>query len=331
MNANVVGGICLSICLCVARPCAASSDAILQWNENAGRAAMAACLTPAGNPLPESRMYAMVHLAMHDALNAIDRQSRPYAFDVRVTGPVSPAAALAAAARDVLISAIGQLQESAACIQGGMATVEADYAAALAAIPDNEAKTRGVMLGRAAATAIINLRSTDGSDTPLVDLAYPQGTEPGEYRFTPGVPFAFAPGWGNVTPFVLESSAQYRASPPYRVDSRKYARDFNEVKSFGGDDVTTPSARSPEQTEIGLFWIESSPLAWNLPEAFRFRHLTPRENARLFGLLNMALADGYTDHGRQVSLQSLRPVTAIQLADTDGNPATDGDPTDACS
>ena len=193
MKAKFVGGICLSICLFVARPSAAGSDAVLRWNENAGRAAMAACLTPAGNPLPESRMYAMVHLAMHDALNAIDRQSRPYAFDVRVTGPVSPAAALAAAARDVLVSAIGQLRK-----RGMHSKRPCDGRGRLRGSARGHSnrcgKDRGVKLGQAAAAAIIDLRSTDGSDTPLVDPAYPQGTQPGEYRFTPGVPFAFAPG-----------------------------------------------------------------------------------------------------------------------------------------
>jgi hypothetical protein len=119
-----------------------------------------------------------------------------------------------------------QLQEVPACIQAGVASVEADYTAALAAIPNGVEKTRGVVLGQAAAAAVISLRALDGSDTPLVDPAYPQGTEPCEYRFTPGTPFAFAPGWGDVTPFVLNRSSQFRAGPPYKVDGKKYAEDF---------------------------------------------------------------------------------------------------------
>ena len=221
MKQNVVGSVCLSLSVLMSWPGAASADDILTWNANAGKAAIAACLSPEGNALAEARMYAMAHAAMHDALNAIERKSRPYVFDTQVTAATSSPAAIATAARDVLVSVIMQLQESAACIQNGVASVEADYTAALAAIPNGVEKSRGVVLGQAAAAAVISLRALDGSDTPLVDPAYPQGTEPGEYRFTPGTPFAFAPGWGDVTPFVLNSSSQFRARPPYKVDSKE--------------------------------------------------------------------------------------------------------------
>ena len=158
-----------------------------------------------------------------------------------------------------------------------------------------EAKRQGVALGQAAAAAILALRAGDGSDTPLFDTAYPQGTQPGEYRFTPGFDFAFAPGWADVTPFVLRDSSQFRPGPPYRVTQKKYTADFNEVKRLGGDGITTPSARTAEQTEIALFWVESSPLQWNriARTVSAARGLDLWENARLFGLLNMALADGY--------------------------------------
>jgi hypothetical protein len=165
----------------------------------------------------------------------------------------------------------------------------------------------------------------------LFDTAYPQGTQPGEYRFTPGFNFAFAPGWADVTPFVLRDSSQFRPGPPYRVTGKKYAADFNEVKRLGGDDITTPSARTAEQTEIALFWVESAPLQWNriARTVSADRGLDLWENARLFGLLNMALADGYIGsfdtkyHGYNY----WRPVTAIRTADTDGNPNTSADPT----
>src|SRR6185503_18138465 len=181
-------------------------------------------------------------------------RSRPYAYDVQAPGGTSSSAAVAAAARDVLVAVIGgQIQESAGCIQAGLATVEADYAAALGEIPDNQPKARGIAVGQAAARAILARRANDGSDTPLVDPAYPQRTLPGEYRFTPGTPFAFAPGWGLVTPFVLHDSSQFPVSPPYAVTKKKYTQDFNEVKSLGGDDITTPSARTGVQTQIALF------------------------------------------------------------------------------
>ena len=329
MRQHVMGGVCLSIGLLAATPGAAGPDAVLRWNENAGRAAAAACLTPEGNALAEARMYAMVQIAVHDAVNAIRRRSRPYAYDVPATGGTSSAAAVAAAARDVLVAVIGRLQESADCIQRGLATVEADYAAALGELPDNQPKARGIAVGRAAARAILALRASDGSDAPLVDPAYPQGTQPGEYKFTPGTPFAFAPRWGEVTPFVLRESSQFRAAPPFAIDSSDYAEDFNEVKSLGGNGVTTASARTAEQTEIGLFWIESSPLAWNrIARQISARaNLDLNANARLFGLLNMALADGYIGSWEgKYHYNFWRPITAIHEADTDGNPNTSGDP-----
>src|SRR5215212_1590190 len=113
MNKLVVAGVCVSMGLLVSRPCAAS-DAILTWNENATNASVAACLMISGNGLAESRMYAMTHVAMHDALNAIQRHSGPYAFDADAPGETSPDAAIATAAHDVLVSVIAQLPESPA-------------------------------------------------------------------------------------------------------------------------------------------------------------------------------------------------------------------------
>ncbi len=311
---------------------ATAADAVTDWNARAGDAAVAACISPADDPLHESRLYAMMHVAIHDALNAIDRRSRPYAFNVRVDPATSADAAVAAAARGVLVSVIGDLPFPfpQACLDAGIARAEADYAAALAGIPDGASKTRGITVGRAAAATIVALRDGDGSDTPLLDPGYPEGVNPGEYRFTPGFEFAFAPGWGNVTPFVLNRASQFRPSPPYKVTGKKYAADYNEVKAIGGDDIATPSTRTPDQTEIGLFWIESSPLAWNrLARSVAVSQgLDAWENARLFGLLNLAMADGYIGSWEtKFFYRYWRPVTAIHEGDSDGNPDTAGDPT----
>jgi hypothetical protein len=217
-----------------------------------------------------------------------------------------------------------------ACGQAGAANVEADYAAALAEIPDGAAKTQGVVLGHDAAAAILSLRADDGSDTPLIVEGSPQGTEPGEYRFTPGTPFQFAPGWADVTPFVLRASSQFRASKPYKVTSKKYAADYEEVKRLGGDGVNTPSARTADETEIALFWVESSPLRWNriARTVSNDAGLDVWDNARLFGLLNLALADGYISSFETKNHYNFwRPVTAIREGDNDGNRRTDGDAT----
>jgi hypothetical protein len=227
-----------------------SVDAVTAWNANAGKAALDACLAPTNNPLHESRLYAAMHVAIHDALNAINRRSRPYAFKTGAKPGASPDAAVAAAARDVLVPLLQQLPapfSDCVAASGAVATVDAAYAAALGAIPDGRAKRQGVALGHAAAAAILARRAADGSGTPLFDTAYPQGTQPGEYRFTPGFDFAFAPGWADVTPFVLNDSSQFRPGPPYAVTARRYTADFNEVKRLGGDDITTPSARTAEQ------------------------------------------------------------------------------------
>jgi PAP2 superfamily len=321
----------------VARPLASqpgsSGEAVLAWNANAGEAAVAACISPVGNPLHESHMYAMAHVAIHDALNAIDRRYQPYAFFGHASRRASTDAAVATAARDVLVPVLGRLPSPPvpqACIDAGIASVEADYEAALDAIPDGPAKRKGVNVGARAAAAILALRADDGSDTLTLDFAYPQGDEPGEYRFTPGTPFAFSPGWGEVTPFVLRRSSQFRADAPYDVTESAYTADFDEVKSLGGNGTTTPSDRTAEQTEIALFWVESSPLQWNRIGRIvaADEGLDLWEQARLFGLLNIALADGYVGSFETKYLYNFwRPVTAIQLAATDGNPDTDADPT----
>jgi hypothetical protein len=330
VRAGKAATICMSVGLALLFPRHAAADAVTDWNANAGKAALAACIAPGDDPLHESRLYAMMHVAIHDALNAIERRSRPYAYDAQEAPWASRDAAIATAARYVLVPAISQIPFPPACLEAGIASVESDYTAALAAVPAGVAKTQGVLIGKASAAAILALRSGDGSDTPLQVSAYPQGTNPGEYRFTPGFNFVFAPGWGNVTPFVLNHASQFRPSPPYKVNSNKYTADFNEVKALGGDNLTTPSTRTADQTEIGLFWLESSPLAWNriARSVSASRGLGLWENARLFGLLNLAMADGYIGSwDAKYHYRFWRPVTAIQTADTDGNPDTVADPT----
>jgi PAP2 superfamily len=309
-----------------------TTDAVIAWNANAGDAAIAACLSPADNPLHESRMYAMTHIAIHDALNAIDRRFQPYAFHGQARRGASVDAAVAAAAHGVLVPVLEQLTPpfGPECIDAGVASVEADYVAAIAAIPAGPARSRGIAIGEDAADAIVALRASDGADTTLLVFDYPQGSAPGEYRFTPDRPFAFAPGWADVTPFVLDDAAQFRPGPPFPVASKKYAADVNEVKALGGDGQITPSTRTPEQTQIAYFWLESSPLGWNriARTVATSQQLDVWQNARLFGLLNMALADGYIgSFDTKYQYDYWRPVTAIREAATDGNPRTTADPT----
>ena len=295
------------------------SDAVILWNANAGAAATKACIAPDGDPFHESRMYAMMHIAIYDALNAIERRFQPHTYDKKAEPGTSPDAAVAAAAHDVLVPLIKQLPPELLakkdCIGDGFASAEAAYTAALAPIPDSPAKTQGIALGQAAAAAILKARVDDhGNDGPFLNKNCPP-PQPGKYQCTPGFPFIVFEGWEKVTPFVLQDSAQYRPGPPYAITDKAFKADFDEVKSLGGDGKTTPSARTPDQTQIALFWWESSPLKWSriARTVATDRRLNPWENARLFAMLNMAMADGYI---AMVSAKNhydfWRPVTAIQ-------------------
>ena len=322
----------LLVLLVLGSPGPAAADAVIAWNTTAASAAFAAGLdNSAGcvDPLHESRIFAMMHVAVHDALNAIDRRSQPYAFDAQAPAGAAPDAAVAAAARDVLVALFPQLPgELGLTPDAAVDFVEAAYAAALAAIPDTPAKTQGILIGQAAAAAILDLRDSDGANTPpFLDFAYVPGPNPGDFQFIPGLPFAAFPNWGKVTPFVLTSSSQYRPKAPYAVTSKKYAADFNEVKSLGAVDSTT---RTADQTEIALFWVEGSPQGWNrIARTVSVQHgLDLWQNARLFGLLNLASADAYVaDFENRYLYEFWRPITAIRAADTDGNPDTVADPT----
>lgn len=306
-----------------------SSNAVIDWNDHAAEAARAACVAPFDNPLHESRTYAIMHIAIHDALNAVSRRSQPYAYRGRAPG-ASPEAAVAAAARTSLLGALSDVTGPFAdCHDKAVTVVEGHYAKALEDIPDSTAKLRGIAVGKRSAYTILARRAGDGSDTPLVVADFGQGDQPGDYRFTSEKKqFAFAPGWGDVKPFVRKTD-QIRVAPPYPLTSAAYTDDLDEVRRLGGDGTTTPSARTAEETEIALFWLENSPHQWNRAarDLAADHHLDLWQSARMFGLLNLALADGYVATFEvKYDLLFWRPVTAIRLAGTDGNPDTSADP-----
>ncbi len=309
-----------------------SPNAVQRWNDVAGRAAIASCLSPGNDPLHESRMYALAALAAHDALNAVHRRYASYASRPSGGRGADADAAVAAASRTALAAALADLPpEFAGCRAAAVALVDEAYVAELAAVPDGAAEDAGVAVGTAAAAAVLATRVDDGSDTPIIVDAsgYQQGTEPGQWRFTPDRPFAFAPGWGAVRTFALRGSQGRHVDPPYPLGSRAYARDLATVKRLGGDGITTPSARTPDQTQVARFWVESSPLQWNrIARSVAIeRHLDPWQSARLFSLLDMALADGYVvSFDVKFRNPFWRPVTAIREADTDGNARTTADP-----
>ena len=221
-------------------------------------------------------------------------------------------AAVAAAARDVLVSVIATLPESAECVTNGIATPTPRMRRRSRRYRMARPRRTACALGQAAAAAIIALRANDRSDAPWVDFNYPQGTEPGEWRFTPDFPgqLAFAPNWGNVTPFVLNRGSQFRPPAPYHLRSTQVRGRLQRDQTIGGDDINTPSARTPDQTQIGLFWIESSPLAWNRLA----RAISVEQRSRSVGERAVVRAtqpgDGrwlYRVVGSQVSLPLLAP------------------------
>jgi len=260
---------------------------------------------------------AMAHLAMHDALNAIDRRYEPYAYDAAAPRGASPEAAVAAAAHGVLIVRIPNQK----------ASLDAALASALAAIPDGRAKTDGVGAGRMAAAAILARRADDGSD---IVRSYKPGAVLGVWRPTPPA-FAKAVGvsFGKVKPFTMSNSAQFELPRPayFNLGSAEYAADYNEVKSLGGADSKT---RTAEQSEIARFWYEPSPgvhirLARDLAVT---RKLNLWDSARLFALLHLASADCLiTGYGVKYRYKFWRPVTSIHYGAYDGNPQTVADPT----
>ncbi len=298
-------------------------DAVLAWNEIASDVMVTSGIAPLFDPFHESRIYAMMHIAVHDALNAIKRRSHPYAVDLGRVPSASPQAAVAAAAHDVLVPALRQLPaEIATGVPAAVAQADSAYTAALAGLPDGKRKRQGVMLGRAAAAAINAMRADDGADAPFFDFTPILNPAPGDFRWVAGADFQAVTKWGDVTPFVMSSGDELRPPPPHALTSAEYAADFNELKELGS---LTSTSRTASQTEIALFWFESSPMRWNriARTVSTSGHLGMWDNARLFALLNVVEADGYIGNLEAKRFYNRwRPETAVRLADIDGNPLT---------
>jgi hypothetical protein len=315
------------IVICLLAICAlifiqpAQADTVTDWNGIATTAAR----IQGPSPVPQTRTYAMVHAAVHDALNAIDRRYQPYAYAplTQELLNASPDAAVATAAYDVLVHVLPLPLPPAT-----KRFLDDAYDQSLSRIPFGAAKDDGIAIGKAAAAAIIALRSSDGFN-PSEPPPYTPGSGPGVWIPTPpGFSPAAITWWGNVPPFCLRSGAQFRLDRPefFDLSSKEYAANYNEVKEIGERDN---SSRSPDQSDTAQFWYEASAQGWNrIARSVSADHplLDLWENARLFGLVNFALADGYIAHfDTKYFYNFWRPVTAIQAGDTDGNDATVAD------
>lgn len=282
-------------------------NAVVHWN---GVASDAFAPSQGSNALVQSRTFAILHASIHDALNAIERRYEPHTPGLVAAPKASPDAAVAAAAREVLVQL---LPEQAAL-------VETAYGQSLARLRDGRARTAGIAVGQAAAWATLNRRRSDGADGAALPVYVP-GSAPGEYQFTAPFDFAGLPGWGRVPPFVIDPR-EHTLDGPLALASPQYARDFDEVKAIGHAASTT---RTAEQTEIARFWYEDSPLGWNriASTVVRQRGLDNWQAARAFALLHFAMADGFiAGFEEKYRHRFWRPVTAIAAAATDGNALT---------
>ena len=251
-------------------------------------------------------------------LNAIHH--RPgYLVDLDAPGHISATAAVAAAAERILSKAFPDQK----------AAFATELTKNLEAVPDGPRETRGVAFGNAVADAVIAVRADDGWDRVVT---YDGGTEPGEWRPTPpGYLPALVPQWGSVTPFALTRGDQFRPDGPPDVTSAAYAAEFNEVKRLG---AASSTERSADQTEIARFWADgpgsyTPPGHWNqiATGIAAAEGLSGTASARLLAELNVALADAaIAAWDAKYTYGFWRPVTAIRLADTDGNAATAADP-----
>ncbi|MFD0740196.1 vanadium-dependent haloperoxidase [Lysobacter koreensis] len=312
-------GVAYCIGLAIAGPVCA--DAVTDWNLVFDQASPAF-----GGPPARSPPGAMMHVAIHDALNSIDPRYQPYTALSPANPNASPDAAIAAAARDVLINQLSRLPDNAAKA-AARTNVQSAYVAALAAIPDGTAENLGVAAGQAAAAAIIALRLNDGQGTP--NLPYTLAPGLGVYQPTP--PNFATPSFAGLalwTPFAMTSASQFHPgpSPIFALKGAPYARDYNEVKAVGSA-VVRNAAPDSEESRIARFFPGGGGNGNALARAaINGLGLDRWQHARLFALRGMAETDALiTAFGTKYVYNFWRPVTAIRWAD-DGNRRTEPDP-----
>ena len=284
------------------------ADTVTEWNLNATNALMVTAAQPPQLSVPH---MAMVHGAVYDAVNAIDRGHEGYLITSRLARPSdSKEAAAATAAHQVLAHLVPAQQ----------ATLAAQYATSLAGVPDGPSKARGIAVGEAAATAMIAARTLDGR---FGAFRFAVGSGPGVWR--PVLPaFVNDPAaWlKDVKPFLIDDPAQFQSQGPLALSGRRYARELDEVKALGS---LTSAERTADQTHAARYWAENPPATWS--RIFRTlsaqEKLTLADNARLYAMLYMTAADALISVWDDKARWSFwRPITAIREAGTDGNPLT---------
>ncbi len=307
------------------------NDAVSVWNERATVTLVNGTAAPSPGvqfPPPAAFIHlAIVQGAVYDAVNAIKGGHDPYLKGLKAATSASKGAAASTAAHHVLIGLVNQAPETmtlTATVKNAIkARLDTEYASSLAEIPEGEAKKKGIEVGAAAAAAMLANRQNDGR---FGAPGFPVGFGPGQWRPV-GPGFLNDPGaWvRNVRPFTLPSSGYFQTSGPSALTSAQYTIEFNEVKALGR---ATGSTRTADQTSLAI-WSTRHPVLM-IYEALRqvsaSKELTITEEARFYAMTSMAGADSLINCFSEKARWSFwRPTTAIQLADTDGNPDTVAD------
>lgn len=302
-------------CFGVVAVCAARGDVVTQWNA----LFLDAIRAEASSPTLAGRGLAILHTAIYDAVNSVERTHQPFFVDLIAPPGTSAEAAASAAAREVMVKTFPT--ESA--------RYEQAFSDFLKGFPPGKSLDDALALGKLVADRILEWRNGDGATT---SVPYIPNSEPGHWRRTPPlVRPPDSPQWMWVEPFAMITGSQFRPHGPPPLTSRRYALDFNQVKELGAADS---ALRSEEQTLIAKFWSDFSytatpPGHWNQIATIvaESRGNSLAQNARLFALLNLAMADaGILCWDAKYVYDFWRPMTAIRAADTDENPETSPDP-----
>src|SRR5215471_8106677 len=287
---------------------AVAGNVITDWDEKAVGIVQPGMTFP---PPTVSRTMAILHVAMFDSVNSIERRYKPYLVQLPSSPDTSKEAAAAAAAAAVLV----KLTPDAA------ADVQSTLTSYLATLPDGAAKSNGVKLGQEVVAKILEAREKDGA---LVADAYRPRTRPGVYIPTP---ITVGSQFPNVTPFALASPSQFRPKPPPSLKSTEWAGDYNEIKDLGAKNSTKRSAR---QTEDARFWLITGPQSADpiVRQLATAQKMSVIDCARFMALVAVAATDaGIAVFDAKYHYDFWRPLTAIRNGDIDDNPATERDAT----
>jgi hypothetical protein len=298
----IAANLTFALLTCALLSIPAKADVIMDWNAKADAIGIEKQLLNTAN----ARGQAMLHVAVFEAVNAIDKRYTPYKLNLTADRGTSREAAAASAAHDVLVALYPDQKPD----------LDATLATSLAAIADGETKAKGIDLGRKAAAEIIALRANDGNGAPE---SYRPQASPGVYVPTI-VPIESAAA--KLTPFVMRAASQFRPAPPPALTSEVWTRDLNEIREIGS---SNSAKRTAEQTTIGRFWFFTGPRTYNpiVRQIATAKNMDLVDCARLYALTAMAATDAFIAVFDGKYAHNLwRPITAIRNADMTNNPAS---------